>query len=128
MRLLLFILISIVALTAVPSGLLLVAEPDGTTLGMTTELLQYTPFSNYLLPGLFLAVVVGGSGLLALFLLLDNHPHAYHYTIFCGLVLVTWMLLQMMSVGYYNMLQGLFFAIGILISLLSYQLMGKVAA
>jgi hypothetical protein len=129
MRLLLFILISLVALTAIPSGLLLIAKPDGILLGLAPGLLDYTPFQNYLLPGIFLAIIIGGSSLLSIFLLLDRNPHAYRYSMFSGFILLAWMVVQMLlSVGYYDVLQGLFLVIGVLITLLSYQLMGKVAA
>ena len=48
-----------VAVMAVPAGLSLILEPDGSGIGLPTDILQTSPFRDYLIPGLFLFVFNG---------------------------------------------------------------------
>lgn len=40
-------------------GAVLVLDPSGTVLGMPLSILQYSPFNNFLIPGLILGIVFG---------------------------------------------------------------------
>ena len=48
-----------VAVMAVPAGLSLILEPDGSGIGLPSEILQTSPFHDDLIPGLFLFVLNG---------------------------------------------------------------------
>jgi hypothetical protein len=54
-----------VGVTAIGGGIALAAGPDGHYLMIPKSLLAGTPFTDYLVPGLLLAICVGGGGLLA---------------------------------------------------------------
>lgn len=54
-----------VGVTAVGGGVALAAAPDGGYLQLPRALLEGSPFSDYLVPGLLLATFVGAGGLLA---------------------------------------------------------------
>ena len=68
MRSMLLLLLGFTAATAIIGGLLLLLQPQG-ALGLSTMLLQGTPFSNFFIPGLILTFVVGGVNSLALSLI-----------------------------------------------------------
>jgi hypothetical protein len=142
MRSFLLLLIAFVAVTALPSGILLVYEPDGSLLGLPLAmlesspfvnsglmlaLLQSSPFANFFFPGLMLALVVGGSCILSLSLIASGNANAYKFSVGTGIILFLWIAGQMMLVQYYQWLQGIYLGIGLLIFLLSYQLLGKTA-
>lgn len=105
----LFIVLGIVqvfiALGAFPAGILFLLEPDGSMMGMDLSLLGDAPFSDYTIPALFLLIVLGiGNALAALFsfLYLDLSGKA---GIALGLVLMTWIGIQMYWMGYTSFLQ-----------------------
>lgn len=127
MRLALLILISFVALTALPSGLLLMYYSDGSSFGLSPDFLVATPFKSYFVPGLLLALVVGGSSLVTLFLVMNQSPLSFKLALFSGIVLVIWVLAEFILFPYRSWLQGLYLGAGVLITLTSYQLLGKAA-
>lgn len=40
-----------VAIGAIPAGYSMIVEPNGSGLGMTTEILAGSPFTNFFIPG-----------------------------------------------------------------------------
>jgi hypothetical protein len=74
-----------------------------------------------------LALVVGGSCILSLSLIASGNANAYKFSVGTGIILFLWIAGQMMLVQYYQWLQGIYLGIGLLIFLLSYQLLGKTA-
>lgn len=125
MRLTLFLLVSFVTLTALPMGLMMMYEPDGSALGLSTDILSRTPFGSFFIPGLILALVIGGGCLMGLFLLINQSPRSYKLTMFNGILLIGWTIGQLLFTSYYHWIQGIYLVAGILITLTSYQLMGK---
>lgn len=66
------VLMGFTAVTAILSGIALIFYPDGHFFQMSVTLLEHSPFNNFLIPGLVLCLVVGGSNLAgALSLALD---------------------------------------------------------
>ena len=127
MRTLLLILISFAAFTALPAGIMMIYQPDGSSLGLSTSMLDGTPFKDFLVPGLVLAGIVGGINAIGLFFIMSGNVHSYKFSLLCGIVLVGWIVTQLMLFQYYYWQQGLYLLTGILIILLSYHLMGKAA-
>jgi hypothetical protein len=125
MKLFLFLLTAFVALTAIVSGGLLVSYPDGSALNMTTILLKTTPFRNFLVPGIILTVLVGGTNLVAVLLNLQTHPLRYNWAIAGAALLIGWVVIQMLLIGSLHWLQFVYLAVGLMIILLGFQLKGK---
>ena len=48
-----------IGIGAVPAGIVMIADPGGSSLGMPIEMLINSPFSDFLIPGIFLLVVNG---------------------------------------------------------------------
>ena len=125
MKTLLFILLSFIAITATVSGILMISQPDGSILQLKPELLAGSPFSNYLVPGVLLACVVGVVNLIAVFLNMMRHRQRYNAAIAGGAVIITWILVQVMMIGTIHWLHILYFSAGILVVLGAYQLKGR---
>lgn len=125
MKLLLFLLTAFVALTAIVSGALLISDPDGTLFSMSTSLLKSTPFINFLVPGLILCFVVGGTNLMAVIRNMQTHPLRYNWSIAGAIILMGWVVVQMLLIAELHWLQFLYLGIGLMMLLLSWQLKGK---
>ena len=48
-----------IGIGAVPAGIAMIVDPSGNKLGMSLEMLTNSPFSDFLIPGIFLLVVNG---------------------------------------------------------------------
>lgn len=125
MKTILFILISFIAITALLSGILLISNPDGSIMNLPLSLLDGTPFNDFKIPGILLAAIVGGINLLAVFFNLQRHRDRYNWALAGGVAITSWIIAQMILTGAVHWLHILYFAVGILITLLAYQLKGK---
>lgn len=125
MKTLLFLLVCFTALSAVFSGLLMISNPDENVMKLSITLLQGTPFKDFLIPGIFLSVLVGGSNLLAAFYNIKRHANRYNRAIAGGIILCGWIVAQIILLQTFHWLQFVYLGIGLLIVLIAYQLKGK---
>ena len=125
MKALLFILVSFIAVTSTLSGLMMIYRPDGAILHLPVNLLEGTPFKNFLIPGILLATIVGGVNLLAVFNNLRRHANRYNWAIAGGFMIIGWIIAQMTLIKVFHWLHIIYLIIGVLIILISYQCKGK---
>ena len=125
MKLLLFIMIAFIAFTSTISGILMIYQPDGSILQLSPSLLVETPFTNFLAPGIMLAVVVGGINMIAVFFNMQRHPGRYNWAMAGGFTTCCWILVQLMLINAVHWLQFVYLVTGVLIILIAYQLKGK---
>lgn len=76
-------------------GVSLIIYPDGSNLQLNIELLDNTPFNNYLFPGIILLTVNGLFCTAVLYFVLRNNPISYKLIIAQGLMLTGWIVIQM---------------------------------
>lgn len=93
-RLLAIALALFVTLTAAWGGVLLIADPTGGAMHLSLDLLTHAPFGSYLVPGLVLAGVVGGSHAVAAGLAALGHPRGHRALQVAGLLLGGWIVVQ----------------------------------
>lgn len=122
LHLILGIIQALVALGAIPAGYLMLAEPDGKSLGMTVDVLAGTPFKDFFIPGLFLFTVNGLCNLAGSVLCFFKFSYAPAIGIALGSALVIWISVQVFSIGLTHFLQPGYFIIGIIEIILSYLL------
>jgi hypothetical protein len=103
-----------VALGAIPAGLSMILEPDGSGLKMTTGLLKGSPFKSFLIPGIFLFTVNGILNIAAAILCFMKSRFAGYAGIILGLCLILWIIIQVFSVGLNHFLQPTYFIIGMI--------------
>jgi len=96
-------------------GLFLMGSPDGSSIGLSLELLRETPFQNFFIPGLILFCFNGLFSLLVLIALLFNWRKASLLLIAQGIVLIGWIVIQIYLIQTIFFLHYLFGAIGIVI-------------
>ncbi|MDF1508893.1 hypothetical protein PZE06_11990 [Robertmurraya sp. DFI.2.37] len=108
------VLLLIVALGAISAGIGLILEPDGSNIGMSVELLNKSPFQNFLIPGIVLLTVNGIGSLVGSLLSFKRHQLTSIATISLGVILIIWIGAQVYWLGLISILQPLFFAIGLL--------------
>lgn len=125
MKACLVILVALISLTALFSGIALIARPDGSLLGLPLSLIEPTPFRDFLVPGIILGGAVGGLNLVALVLLLGRHPSRLGWTFAGGVTLVLWLIVQLLLINEFHLLHLAYFFAGGLVILMSYQLKGR---
>lgn len=106
--------------SALYGGYSLTSDPTGRSLQMSTQLLVGTPFTDFLVPGLFLFICLGIGALVSLLGLVVRAKWCFLGSFGIGLALVCWILIQVALVGYSSWLQPVYAMVGILIAALSY--------
>ncbi len=108
-NILLLFLLLIQAIGAIPAGYSLVIDPSGEGIGLPISLLDTAPFSDFLIPGIFLLFILG---LIPLFLIYGlitkknwpwiakiNPDKGYHWSLiyshYFGIVLILWITMQL---------------------------------
>jgi hypothetical protein len=85
-RLTLAITEAFVALSASVAGAMFMAAPSGRLMGMTEATLARSPFRSYLMPGIVLFVVVGGTLAMAAWAEIWRWPRAGWLSVVAGVV------------------------------------------
>ena len=106
------------ALSAVGGGIALVVG----ALGVPTVLLRHTPFDSFVIPGIFLVVVIGGSAMIGLTALLARRWRALATSAAAGAVMVGWILGESLLVEGFSWLQGLYLLTGSIVVIASIRL------
>lgn len=108
----------LLGVAAVAAGQAFVRDPGGAALGMTTEPLDGSPFPDYRVPGLFLAIVIGGANLASGVLLWRRHALAPAVSLATGLLLVAWVAIQTAIIGFLHWSQLIWWTLFPLVALL----------
>lgn len=116
-----------IGVTALIGGYKLLYDPTGAALGLNTGILAGSPFHNFLIPSVFLLIVLGcGNSTFAVKWIYRKTGTAFISNITLGFILVLWMLLQVRWIGYINWLQPFYIILGIMqISLGIYLFVNK---
>ncbi len=115
----------IIAIGAIPAGLAMVIEPDGVTLGMTTDILSDSPFENFFIPGLVLLIVIGMANAIGAFLAIRRDKYSGVFGVGLGFGLIGWTIIQIYFIGLVHFLQPLFLFIGVLEAVLGFVLISR---
>jgi hypothetical protein len=94
----------------------------GDGLDLPKEWLEGTPFNDYFVPGLILFVVVGGSMLAASLAVWSRNTFAGPASLAVGSILLIWIIVQVVLIGYRSWMQPTFFAFGLAVVALSIPL------
>lgn len=107
-----------IALGAIPAGFLFLFDTSGSMMGASEAMLAHSPFSSFLIPGLFLFIVNGlGNGAGAV-LSFKRKSQAAMAGLFLGVELCLWILIQVYMIGFTSWLQPLYFAVGVVEAML----------
>lgn len=106
------------ALSAIGGGIALIAGG----LGVPTTLLRHTPFDTFVVPGIFLATVIGGSATIGATALLAHWQRALVTSAAAGAIMVGWILGETLLVEGFSWLQGLSLLTGSIVVAVSIRL------
>ncbi len=102
-----------IGLGGVSGGFGLVSETSGANLGFHVDLLSKSPFSDYLIPGLILLVIIGAGSLAGGVFSFLRYRYAGEIAAALGALLMIWIIAQVWWIGLTIWLQPLFFCLGL---------------
>jgi hypothetical protein len=110
----LLVLLVIQGVGGFAGGLSLTLKPDGSIMQMPLSYLDGSPFSDYLIPGLILMLVLGVLPLVAAAGLWMGRHWSWYAAVVVGVGLMIWILVEIMIIPY-SWLQPAFGVVGVLI-------------
>ena len=119
-----FILV-LVAVGAIPAGLALILKPDGSILHMPTDILQGSPFKDFLIPGIFLLGVNGLASLAGAVICFIHSRYSAISGLLLGIGLVVWIIVQLLTTGLISWMQPAYFAVGLVEIILGLLIMKR---
>ena len=106
-------------------GAIAIIDPYEALLGISTELLKKGPFSNFLIPGLFLFIVIGLGHLLSFWFVKRKMKFHPYLSGAMGCILMAWIVIQCYILETINILHVIYFAIGVIEGLVSLYMLVK---
>ena len=85
-----------------------------------TQWLTNSPFSNYIIPSLILMIIVGGTSLFAGIAVLKRFRSADIIALTAGAVLMVWLIVEVIIIGYVSWMQTATAIVGIFILILAW--------
>jgi hypothetical protein len=114
-----------VGIGALFGGFLGISDPNGTSFGASTDILKTGPFTNFLIPSLFLFFAIGIGHLISfVFVMRKLKFHAY-ISGGAGCILMAWILIQCYILHAVAILHVVFFLIGLFESAVSLYMLIK---
>lgn len=121
------------AISGLIGGFSLVISSDGALSQMPLSMLEGSPFTSYLIPGLILLIILGifpslvTIGLIwkynwKIFNFLNiykDHHWSWICSVYSGIVLIIWIDFQIMFIGYGHYIQFIYALLGVIIVILS---------
>lgn len=118
LRLLLLLIHVFVGLGALAGGYACLVDPV-TPLGATTDMLQGSPFSTFLIPGIVLFGLFGVGNLVSIILLSKQNKYLGYVAGLLGGSMIVWIVVQVLIIKTVVFLHVLFFTIGAIQGLIS---------
>jgi hypothetical protein len=129
----LIVLLFFIGVAALISGAMLFTAPDGHLMQWSTDDLEGTPFSSYLIPGIILFIFIGIYPIFAGYSLLKrpawswpdlinpakNMHWAWTLSWVAGVIMLIWISVETILLGYISFLQPFIAVYGIVIILLT---------
>jgi hypothetical protein len=109
------------AISAIAGGLLGVFVNGA---GVPLSYLRDTPFDSYMVPGLLLGVVIGGTQLAAVILLQRRHPYGLAAAVVAGFGMIVWIFVELAVISEYSPLQAVYLGVGVAELLLVFFALG----
>lgn len=118
-------LLLITAVNALVAGALFVLEPSGGRMGMSVGYLRFSPFVDYLIPGIVLLTVLGCLPLYVAFVIIRKKPFAPMAVFVQGIILIGWIAVQVLMVRDLNVLHITMAGVGMALVLCGFRLLTR---
>lgn len=77
------------------SGSVIALVPKLTdSVGLDTTILKYSPFKTFIIPGLFLLIILCGGNLINSFLFIKRKKDSPYFLVLMGAILILWLFIQ----------------------------------
>ncbi len=113
------ITLAFLAITALPGGFMLIIDPSGEVLQLSTEQLVASPFHNFFIPGLFLFTCLGVGAVFAFASLHLKKPFAAEIVFANGVATLIWIITEAMMIKQIHFLQLIYSIVGVILVSLS---------
>jgi hypothetical protein len=101
-------------LNALAAGYSMIVEPTGKDLGMSVEtVLQYSPFTSFLIPGITLFLTIGLLSIVTIFFVFRRWKNHDLMIIAQGFIISGWIFFQVIFLKEFNWLHAVVGSIGI---------------
>jgi len=107
-------------ITASFSGFMLMYDPTGHPLSMSTSILQNSPFETFFLPGIILFLLIGISSILIAFFVLNDHSYSTKLIFFQGVIMLGWIAVQLILISQFFYLQIIYLLISLALVFIGY--------
>jgi len=111
-----------IVFSAFAGGAGFIFDPSGKSMWMTIDMLEKSPFMDFLIPGLILFIVLGVGNLLGTILTFKRHHFSGSMAILLGVALVIWICVQVYWIGLGSFLQLLYLILGLIEFALGYMI------
>jgi len=108
----------LVGFGAIAGGLGAVMNPT-MPMGMSTDALKLGPFDSFLIPGLFLMLIIGVGNVISGIILFKKHPLWVYFSGFEAVALVLWIVIQCIILQSIVALHVIFFTFGMIQGLIA---------
>jgi len=109
------VLLFFLGLSALPAAIVILSDPSGINIGMPLDLLDHTPFQDFLIPAILLGLFNGVMSLLFAILVLRKHPLQSWMILFQGATLAVWLTVEVFMKIYYTFLTLPYYVVAILL-------------
>jgi len=113
------IILCFVGVGALFGGAIAIIDPYEALMGISTELLKKGPFTNFLIPGLFLFIVIGLGHLLSFWYVKRRMKFHPYISGAMGCILMAWIVIQCYILETINILHVIYFVIGMVEGIMS---------
>jgi len=113
------IILCFVGIGALFGGVMALIDPSGKLFGMSTDLLKKGPFDSFLIPGLFLFLVIGLGHMLSFWLVKKRVKFHPYVSGSMGCILMAWIVIQCYILEAVNILHVIYFIIGVIEGIIS---------
>ena len=97
---------------AIYGGVSFILDPTGGILGIPSEWIQDSPFGSYLIPGVFLLIVLGFGSFVTAFGIARCRLWAWPFGLALGIITVLWIVIQYGVIQQYFFLQPVIAGVG----------------
>lgn len=130
---LLVFLLGFLSFGAIYGGIILIISPNGSVFQMPTDALRYSPFKDYLIPGVILLVTFGLMPAYVIYALIKkpenrimqslnliyDHHFSWTFSIYTGIALIIWINIQTLIFNAVEAIHTFYSTLGILIVCIS---------
>ena len=106
-------------ISAIGGGGQFLLDPTGDIIGMPVDVLDGSPFTDFLVPGMILFTVLGLFPLVVLYGLYTERGWAWPAVVIVGAALIVWIVVQGLIIGFGHWLQWLYLGLGFVLILLA---------